>query len=70
MKKPSSSLGIGLWVVGGLVAIYLAGAAFMYLDHRLGYPFYKLCPKPVQSAITFIYNPLFQPLYEAFPRLF
>ena len=70
MKKPSSGQGVALWVVGGLVGLYLAGAAFMYLDHLLGYPFYEFCPKPVQSCITFIYTPLFKPLFEAFPRLF
>ena len=32
MKPIFSGLGVGLWVVGGLVALYLFGAVLLYLD--------------------------------------
>lgn len=34
MKKPSNGLGVGLWVVGGIVGLYLIGAIFISLDLR------------------------------------
>lgn len=32
MKKPSSGLGVGLWAVGGLVALYLLGGVAYWYD--------------------------------------
>jgi len=34
MKKPSSGIGFGLWLVGGLLGLYLMGAICISLDLR------------------------------------
>jgi hypothetical protein len=70
MKKPSSGLGVGLWVASTLVAVYLLGAVGCYVDFRLGFPFYYRCPEAVQATLNFIYAPFFGPLAQAFPELF
>ena len=62
MKMPSSGLGVGLWAVGGLVAIYLLGAVWVYNDRTFMIAEYhpKGPPNVVRNIAVFLYYPFFE----------
>ena len=65
MKRPSSGLGVGLWSVGGLIALYLLGFGLLWIDGevtRTGL-YHRLPPGP-QAFIHAIYSPLVLLLYR------
>jgi hypothetical protein len=67
MKKPSS-LGVGLWVVGGVFGLYLLGGVAIWVDLLyLNGRFHSALPTSVQDTLTSIYlpfNAVFFPLLE------
>jgi hypothetical protein len=71
MKKPSSGLGVGLWVVGGLVGMYLLGALAIYGDYRFNrFGTYVALPWQAKKTLGFIYTPLFTSIQMVWPGLF
>ena len=58
MKRPSSGLGVGLRVVGGLVGLYLLGYLLTLADGIFGWHYFRQFPGPIISALKTIYSPL------------
>jgi len=62
MKKTSSDLNVGLWVVGGLVGLYLLGAAAIAADSMVGTMWFSHLPNSGRTVIVVLYKPFFDTL--------
>lgn len=60
MKRPSSDFGVGLWVAGGLVGLYLLGALALYVDEEVfgTYYLFESLPPPAKKIVLLVYIPL------------
>jgi hypothetical protein len=59
MKKPSSGIGFGLWVLGGILALYVASGLLIYNDQRSGNLFFGRVSRSTTYLALRIYSPLF-----------
>ena len=65
MKKPSSGLGFGLWVVSGMLGLYLLGACAILLAGPRNYERWaNSMPYPVSDVVYAIYTPFFILLWK------
>lgn len=58
MKHPSSGLSVGLWVVGGIVAVYVATFVLFRIDIARGHGFYRSLSWQTQDRLEIFYKPL------------
>ena len=63
MKKPSWSANLGLWIAGGLVALYFLGGVALWAESIYFYGRYsRMLPIVVQEALYVAYDPFFSAL--------
>jgi hypothetical protein len=58
MRKRASGLQVGVYIVGGIVGLFLLGFCLVVAGTLSGGHFFGRLPVPILSALGLIYSPL------------